>query len=342
MIKAAVIGATGYVGAELTAILAAHPQIATLTLFSSGEGDSATPFAQLYPQFRNVVPQSVTPFAPHKISDIDVVFLATPHELAMALSPSLLAAGKVVIDLSAAFRLKDAALYDSHYGFAHTSAALLQDAVYGLPELVGDALKNATLIACAGCYVTAASLALAPLQQAGLLNDVTPIISAVSGVSGAGKKPTATTAFCEVSLAPYGVHGHRHQPEIEQNLGRAVVFTPHLGNYKRGILASCYAFLKPGVSAAQVDAAFQTFFAGASLVRLYAKGKFPAVQNVEKTPFVDIGWSVDEARGQISVFSALDNLLKGAASQAVQCLNRRYGWADTLGLLPASASGVQA
>ncbi len=194
------------------------------------------------------------------------------------------------------------------------------------------------MIGCAGCYVTASTLALAPLVQAGLLrNDVAPVISAVSGVSGAGRKAALNSSFCEVSLAPYGVHNHRHQPEIEKNLGVPVVFTPHLGNFKRGILASIYAFTKPGVTAADIDGAFNKAYGGQAFVRLLGAGVYPAVQQVEQTPFCDIGWSLDAARSQVSIFSALDNLLKGAASQSVQCFNLRFGLPMTTGLLPKGA-----
>ena len=345
MLKVAVLGASGYVGAELTQILAAHPQIGALQLFHSGsetgagEKQGVVPFHTFAPKARALVPQTVAPFSIDALTaDLDAVFLCTPHELSAEIAPALLKNAKVVIDLSAGFRFADTTIYPTVYKFTHPHPELLAQAVYGLPELDIAGLDSAQVIGCAGCYVTAASLALAPLVKAGLLrSDVAPVISAVSGVSGAGRKAALNSSFCEVSLAPYGVHNHRHQPEIEKNLGVPVVFTPHLGNFKRGILASIYAFTNAGVTAADIDGAFSKAYSGQPLVRLLGAGAFPAVQQVEQTPFCDIGWSFDAKRNQVSVFSALDNLLKGAASQSVQCFNLRFGLPMTTGLLPTGA-----
>lgn len=336
MLNVAVLGASGYVGAELTQILAAHPQVSGLQLFHSGEQPGAFPFHHFQARSRGQVAAPVEPFSQEKLSDFtDVVFLCTPHEFAAEHTPELLKKAKVVIDLSAGFRFSDASIYQQYYGFTHPNPDLLGKAVYGLPELNADGLNNASLIGCAGCYVTAASLAIAPLSKNGLLKSgALPIISATSGVSGAGRKAQVSTHFCEVSLTPYGVQNHRHQPEIEKNVGVPVVFQPHLGNYKRGILASVYLFTNNGVTATDIDQALNTAYENQPMVRLLGAGQYPAVQHVENTPFCDLGWRFDEARGQLTVFSALDNLLKGAASQAVQCFNIRFGFDMRTGLLP--------
>lgn len=345
MLNVAVLGASGYVGAELTQILAAHPYVGALQLFHSGGETSSggklgvVPFHTFAPKARALVGQTVAPFSLDALAaNLDAIFLCTPHELSAELAPALLTKAKVVIDLSAGFRFADASVYPTVYKFTHPHPALLQQAVYGLPELNASGLDHAHVIGCAGCYVTASTLALAPLVHAGLLRaDVAPVISAVSGVSGAGRKAALNSSFCEVSLAPYGVHNHRHQPEIEKNLGVPVVFTPHLGSFKRGILASVYAFTNAGVTGADISGAFNTAYHGQPLIRLLGEGVFPSVQQVELTPFCDVGWSFDAARQQVSIFSALDNLLKGAASQSVQCFNLRFGLPMTAGLLPAGA-----
>jgi N-acetyl-gamma-glutamyl-phosphate reductase len=190
------------------------------------------------------------------------------------------------------------------------------------------------LVSVPGCYPTAATLALKPLADAGLLSgQVAPIVSAVSGVSGAGKKAQTHTQFCEVSLSPYGVHTHRHQPEIAQNIAGPVVFTPHLGNFNRGILASCYAYLNKSVKIEDIAALYNTTYASHKLIRLLPKNEWPAIKNVAYTPCADLAFSLDEPQQQVSVFVAIDNLLKGAASQAVQLLNLQQGFASHTGLI---------
>ena len=335
MLNVAVLGASGYVGAELTQILCQHPKISGLQLFHSGEQAGEFPFHHYQARARSQVSTIVKAFSFDALSDFtDVVFLCTPHELAAEITPQLLKKAKVVIDLSAGFRFNDQSVYQQYYGFTHPHPNLMAKAVYGLPELSLAGLSDASVIGCAGCYVTASSLAIAPITRAGFLKQGSlPIISATSGVSGAGRKAQASTHFCEVSLSPYGVQSHRHQPEIEKNVGTSVVFQPHLGNYKRGILASIYLFLESGVTAADVDACFAKQYGNSAFVRLLGAGNFPAVQQVENTPFCDIGWKLDTSRQQLTVFSAVDNLLKGAASQAVQCFNLRFGFDERIGLV---------
>ena len=234
-------------------------------------------------------------------------------------------------DLSGAFRVNDGAFYEKYYGFTHQHPALLEQAVYGLAEWSVEKLKEANLIAVPGCYPTAAQLSLKPLINAGLLDlNQWPVINATSGVSGAGRKASIGNSFCEVSLQPYGVFNHRHHPEISTHLGADVIFTPHLGNFKRGILETITCRLKPGVSKEQVAAVFQQAYADKPLVRLYDKG-VPALKNVVGLPFCDIGFAVQDEH--IIVVAAEDNLLKGAAAQAVQCANIRFGFAETQSLI---------
>jgi len=262
---------------------------------------------------------------------VDVVFLATAHEVSHDLAPQFLAAGCVVFDLSGAFRVNDAAFYEKYYGFTHQHPDLLENAVYGLAEWSADRLKEANLVAVPGCYPTAAQLSLKPLIDAGLLDlNQWPVINATSGVSGAGRKAAISNSFCEVSLQPYGVFNHRHHPEITTHLGAEVIFTPHLGSFPRGILETITCRLKPGVTKDQVTDAFTQAYADKPLVRLYDKG-LPALKNVVGLPFCDIGFAVQGEH--LIVVAAEDNLLKGAAAQAMQCANIRFGYAETQSLI---------
>ena len=261
-----------------------------------------------------------------------MAFLALPHEVSEAVTPLLLAKGIAVFDLSGAFRLKDPALYPKYYGYEHQHPELLDQAVYSLMEWLDKPLPQ--LVSVPGCYPTACSLALLPLLKAGLVADACiPVINATSGVSGAGRKAALSTSFCEVGLNAYGFFKHRHRPEIEQNLGRKVVFTPHLGNFKRGILATSVVTLKSGVTAEQVAAAFQQAYAAKPLVRLVKHS--PNVADVAGTPFCDIHWQQDGE--QLVIVSAIDNLLKGAAAQAMQAANIKFGAPETAGLFAGAA-----
>lgn len=330
----AIIGASGYTGAELAVMITRHPQLQLAGLYvSAGSSDAGKPLASLHRTLLGVVDGVLEPLADDAVEQVasraQIVFLATEHKVSHDYAPRLLAAGATVFDLSAAFRFNDAAPYSAHYGFDHQFPELLNEAVYGLVEWNADAIKGARLIAVAGCYPTASLLALKPLEAAGLIAPgFVPAINAVSGVSGAGRKATLTNSFCEVSYNPYGVLAHRHQPEISRHLGRPVVFTPHLGNFPRGIVATIAVQLAAGTTAAQVDAAYAAAYTGKPCVRLYNQlcpGSWPSINAVVKTPFCDLGWKVDEALGHVVVVSAIDNLLKGASSQAIQCVNMRFG-----------------
>jgi N-acetyl-gamma-glutamyl-phosphate reductase len=330
-IRCAVLGAAGYSGAELCALLVANPHFSLEHAFASA-GRIAEPLSNLYPRFTNVIDIMVEPWHDDRIStlNVDVAFLALPHEASEAITPLLLTAGIVVVDLSGAFRLKQPQLYQKYYGYQHQHPELLAEAVYCLMEWLEQTLGN--LISVPGCYPTACSLALLPLVKAELIAEhCIPVINAISGVSGAGRKATLGTSFCEVGLNAYGFFGHRHRPEIEQNLGRKVVFTPHLGNFKRGILATSVVTLKPNVSVEHVKQVFTEAYQHKPLVRLLNHS--PNIANVVGTPYCDLYWQQDEE--QLIVVSAIDNLLKGAAAQAMQAANIRFGKPETAGLFSA-------
>lgn len=335
LIRSIVLGAAGYSGAELAVILVRNPYFQLVGAYASA-GRSAEPFSALYPRYKNQLDILVEPWLDEQVADlagkVDVAFLALPHEASEAVTPLLLQQGIDVVDLSGAFRLKQADLYPKYYGYAHQHPELLQEAVYSLMEWQKTALPR--LISVPGCYPTACSLALLPLIKAGLVaDDCIPVINATSGVSGAGRKAALNTSFCEVGLNAYGFFKHRHRPEIEQNLGRKVVFTPHLGNFKRGILATSVVTLKGGVSAADIAQAFTSAYEGKPLVRLVSHS--PNVADVAGTPFCDIFWQQDGE--QLVVVSAIDNLLKGAAAQAMQAANVRFGKPETAGLFSGVA-----
>jgi N-acetyl-gamma-glutamyl-phosphate reductase len=346
-LRVVIVGAPGYSGAELAGLLAAHPAVEIVGLFGSerraaggqdaGAGPRTAPDAlgTLFPRLRGMVDLPVHPASTSAIAALrpDAVFLATPHEASEALAPPLLDAGAVVLDLSAAFRLRDAALYPRHYGAPHAHPALLARAAYGLPELNGESIATANLIACPGCYPTSAILPLRPLVEAEILAVGRPlIVDSASGVSGAGRSPALKSLFCEVSLQPYGVLAHRHQPEMAQEIGARILFTPHLLARERGILSTMHADLAPGRALADARSVLERAYRRAPFVRLLPAGHWPSLAAVERTNLCDIGLAADETGTHLVVCSAIDNLLKGAAGQAVQCLNVRFGLPETAGL----------
>lgn len=335
MLNTLIVGASGYAGAELAAYLNRHPQMnITALAVSAQSADAGKKLSDLHPQLKGIVDlplQALDENVAELAKTVDVVFLATAHEVSHDLAPIFLAAGCVVFDLSGAYRVNQAEFYSQFYGFEHQHADWLDKAVYGLAEWQGEALEQAQLIAVPGCYPTASQLALKPLVDAGLLNEEQwPVINAVSGVSGAGRKASLANSFCEVSLQPYGIFTHRHQPEIAAHLGIPVIFTPHLGNFARGILATITCRLKSLITAQDIAECYQHAYRDKPLVRLYDKG-VPALKAVVGTPFCDIGYSVQGEH--LIVVATIDNLLKGAAAQAVQCANIRFGFPQTLSLL---------
>lgn len=334
MLNTLIIGASGYTGAELAAYLQRHPEIKLQGLMVSAQStDTGKSLSDLYPQYKGVIDMSLQPLTDvsEAAKGIDIVFLATAHEVSHDIAPQFLAAGCVVFDLSGAYRVQDANFYPKYYGFEHKNNHWLMNAVYGLAEWQADKIKQAQLIAVPGCYPTVSQLALKPLLVEKLLdNSMPPVINATSGVSGAGRKASMTNSFCEVSLQPYGIFTHRHQPEIAAHLGTDVIFTPHLGNFARGILATITCKVKSGVSAEQIKAAYQSAYHNKPLVRLYEQG-VPALKSVVGLPFCDIGFVLNG--DYLIIVGTEDNLLKGAAAQAVQCMNIRFGFNETQSLL---------
>ncbi|WP_299131944.1 N-acetyl-gamma-glutamyl-phosphate reductase [uncultured Vibrio sp.] len=334
MLKTTIIGASGYTGAELALMINRHPELTLSGLYVSANSvDAGKPIAALHGKLAGLIDMPVQPLTnPEEVAkQSDVIFLATAHEVSHDLAPIFLENDCQVFDLSGAFRVKGENFYQEFYGFEHQHEQWLDKAAYGLAEWNEQAIKEAQLVAVAGCYPTASQLAIKPLVEAKLLDENQwPVINATSGVTGAGRKATMVNSFCEVSLQAYGVFNHRHQPEMAAHLGCDVIFTPHLGNFKRGILATITMKLGEGVTEQQIQDAFEQAYQGKPAVRLLEE-TLPRIQDVEQTPFCDLGWKV---QGQhIIVVSAIDNLLKGASSQAMQCLNLRYGFAPLTALV---------
>jgi N-acetyl-gamma-glutamyl-phosphate reductase len=328
MYRVAIIGATGYAGQELVRLLARHPAV-TLTLAT---GSQATSAPRRLPALVRVWDGEVRPLDLAVVGrEAEVAFLALPEAASAEVAPVLLAAGLRVVDLSGAFRLRDAAARGRWYP---ATPAMPEGVAYGLTEFEREAIAAASLVSNPGCYPTAALLALLPLGRAGLIapgSDI--VIDAKSGLSGAGKAPSERTHFSENhgSVAAYGAFGHRHTPEMEQALGRPVTFVPHLVPLDRGLLASNYVRLRPGTTAAQVAEAFEQSYASAPFVRITG-GELPEIKHVVWSNFCDIGWKVDEANGRALIVSAIDNLVKGAAGSAVQNFNVMHGIDETAGL----------
>ena len=324
-IRIGVAGVTGYTGVELMRRLARHPH-ADVRLAMASAGSEVRRIPALHRIWNN----GVSPLDVSKLIDeTDAVFLALPDTVAGEVGPQLAAAGRRVFDLSGAFRLRDPQSRQKWYPHSGSGAS---GAMYGLTERYREELKTSTLVACAGCYPTAAILSLQPLVAAGLIEEGV-IIDAKSGVSGAGKTPSERTHFseCHGSIAAYGVFAHRHTAEIEQEVGMPVTFVPHLVPLDRGILETIYARLKPGVGADEVGAALTAAYATSPFVRLTGSD-LPEIKHVAHTNFCDIGWRVDRPGGQLVMVACIDNLVKGAAGQAIQNFNVAYGFDETLGL----------
>jgi N-acetyl-gamma-glutamyl-phosphate reductase len=325
--RVAVAGATGYAGQELVRLLARHPAVELTDAMSSGATSAPRPL----PALRRIWDGTVTPLDIDRLArNAEIVLLALPEGAAAEVGGALLERGRRVIDLSGAFRIRNDA--DRHR-FYPATATLPNGVVYALPERHPEAIRDAKLASCPGCYPTAALLALQPLAAAGMLEPGV-VVDAKSGISGAGKAPSDRTHFCENhgSVAAYGIFSHRHAPEIEQELGAEVSFVPHLVPLDRGILESIYIILRRGTTESQVAGALQDAYASKPFVRLTG-GDLPEIKHVAHTNFCDIGWRVDESRSRAVLIVVLDNLLKGAAGQAIQNLNIMLGLDERTGLL---------
>jgi N-acetyl-gamma-glutamyl-phosphate reductase len=339
-IPVGIIGASGYGGVQLVRLLADHPNLELAYL--GGESSAGQPFAELYPHLGHHTQQSIEPIDLEQIaSRCQVVFLSLPNGLACKMAPTLLARGCKVLDLSADYRFSDLATYAAWYGVKRTDQAVAEIAVYGLPELYRDRIAQAQLVGCPGCYPTASLLALSPLLKQGLIVPETAIIDAKSGTSGGGRQAKTNLLLAEAdnSLAAYNIARHRHTPEIEQICsdlaGHEVLvqFTPHLIPMVRGILSTVYATLRdPGLVRDDLLTIYSAFYRNSPWVKILPSGTFPQTKWACGTNLCYIGVEVDSRTDRVIVLSAIDNLMKGQAGQAIQCLNIMMGWDETLGL----------
>ncbi len=337
MIKVGIVGGTGYTGVELLRILANHPQASVEVITSRSEEGLAV--ADMYPNLRGHYDLEFTVPDIERLANCDLVFFATPHGVAMAMAPELIARGVRVIDLGADFRIKDVPLWEKWYKLEHTCPDLVEKAVYGLPEVNREAIKEAQLVACAGCYPTATQLGYLPLLEAGLVDTRRLIADCKSGVSGAGRGASIGTLLCETSesMKAYGVSGHRHLPEIRQGLtlaaGRPVglTFVPHLTPMIRGIHATLYSVLKDPVDSG-LQTLFEERYRDEPFVDVMPAGSHPETRSVKGSNRCRISVHRPQDDDTVVVLSVIDNLVKGASGQAVQVMNIMFGLDETQGL----------
>lgn len=339
MIKAGIIGATGYAGAEIVRLLMGHPEVEIKWLGSRSYIDQR--YADIYRNMFQIVEDICKDDNLDKLAEeVDVIFTATPQGFCASVINEEILSKVKVIDLSADFRIKDVAIYEKWYGIEHKSPEYIKEAVYGLCEINREDIKKARLVANPGCYTTCSILSLYPLVKEGLIDPSTIIIDAKSGTSGAGRGAKVDNLFCEVNenMKAYGVATHRHTPEIEEQLGYAagqeivLNFTPHLVPMNRGILVTAYASLKEKVSYETVKAAYDKYYEKEKFVRVLEKDVYPQTKWVEGSNYVDVNFKIDERTGRVIVMGALDNLVKGAAGQAVQNMNLVFGLDESTGL----------
>ncbi|HSI24808.1 MAG TPA: N-acetyl-gamma-glutamyl-phosphate reductase [Methylotenera sp.] len=338
-IKVGIVGGTGYTGVELLRLLALHPHV-ELTAITS-RGDAGLPVADMFPSLRGLVNLVFTDPATANLSACDVVFFATPHGVAMSQTPALLAAGVKVIDLAADFRLQDVAMFEQWYKMPHSCADILKSAVYGIPELYREQVKHAKVIGNPGCYPTTVLLGLAPLLEQGLIDFTVPIIAdAKSGVSGAGRKAEVATLFAEASdnMKAYGVAWHRHHPEIHAQLTQLadeqlqLIFVPHLVPMIRGMLSTIYVKLSAKASGLDVQALYEKRYENEQFVDVLPVGNLPETRSVRGANQLRIALHKQADTGYLTIIVIQDNLVKGAAGQAVQNMNIMFGFAENAGL----------
>lgn len=338
-IRAAIVGSTGYGGVELIRLLQSHPYVTITSVISSSS--AGTSFADSFPHLAEIHTDLLDGVDVELIrGKADVVFLATPHGVSLKLAPEFLAAGLKVIDLSGDYRLKDGETYRKWYKHEPAAAADVERAVYGLAEVYGEQVKTTDFVSNPGCYTTTSLLGLYPAVKAGWIDPNSIIIDAKSGVSGAGRGLSLGNHYSEVNenFKAYKVNSHQHTPEIEQVLSEAagrpvvVTFTPHLVPMTRGIMATTYATMTEKRSAEAFVEQYRQFYEGRKFVRVRPAGQLPATKEVYGSNYCDIGFSADERTGRITIISVTDNLVKGAAGQAIQNLNLTMGWDETLGL----------
>ncbi len=339
-IPVGIVGASGYGGVQLVRLLQDHPLVELVYL--GGESSAGKPFADLYPHLEHCVNLVIEPLDIDLIaSRCQVVFLSLPNGLAYQMAPKLLEKGCKVLDLSADYRFNNLETYHKWYGGKRDDQSIAENAVYGLPELYRDRLKTAQLVGCPGCYPTASLMALSPLLKQGLILPETAIIDAKSGTSGGGRQAKVNMLLAEAdnSIAAYGVARHRHTPEIEQICsdlaGHEVLiqFTPHLMPMVRGILSTVYAVLRdPGLVTEDLLTIYSAFYRSSPFVKILPNGVYPQTKWAAGTNLCYIGIEVDPRTDRVIVMSAIDNLIKGQAGQAIQCLNIMMGWDETLGL----------
>jgi N-acetyl-gamma-glutamyl-phosphate reductase len=329
--RVGIVGASGYTGAELLRLAAGHPELEVV--LATGDTQAGTAVADLYPSLRPVYGDlTFAEYTPEAVDGLDLVFCGLPHGASQAIVPEVKERVKWVLDLSADFRLKDAALYPQWYGAEHSTPELLDEFAYGLPELFRDDLAGASGVAVPGCYPTAASLALAPLVRAGAVETTGIIVDAASGVSGAGRGLKNTTHFCTVDedFAAYGLLDHRHTPEMEQVLGAQVLFTPHLAPMTRGILATCYARPTGATTTDDVLGLLRDAYATEPFVHVIDGP--PTTKAVLGSNSAMVTARADQRTGWVVALCAIDNLVKGASGQAIQCANVVAGLPETTGL----------
>ena len=339
MTRVGIVGATGYAGAELVRILSGHPDV-ELTILTSRQY-AGIPFHRIYPAMAGVVDLICEEYNTDSLCDrADMIFTALPHKLPMEIVPELVKQGKRVVDLSADFRFSDVSRYEAFYQ-PHTAKNMIGKSVYGLSEVYTEKIKDAVLVGNPGCYPTSLLLPLIPLLKSNLINPHTIIADSKSGVSGAGRSPSLTTHFCEVSesFKAYKVAEHRHTPEMEEVLSREagkpikITFVPHLAPMVRGMLTTTYSSLSPGVSSEDIRNCIASFYAGRPFVRLCHENRVPDTLHVRGTNYCDIGFRIDERNNRLILISAIDNLVKGAAGQAIQNMNIMLGLDETAGLM---------